>query len=295
MRLKISVLANGAILLDGKPADLDQIDAALHVAKQINANAQVWYYREAGGAQPPPQAMAVVQRIVHYKLAISLSSKADFSDWVDAKGVSHPRTAEGAAAALRMPEVSSRSDIREVLAKVREAASSGGLVILKPDRTHIVLPRLAETAELKTMAEQMDRMIPAATKRNIAAIAYTVFECEAGAEPGLIEVSKAIPFLGILVGLSYIGHAVWVFEGHASTLSAGCREADLLVVDSVMRPLLGPGWEAQAALAMRNANILVHDRATFQLSAIRKAGASSDRLQFPNPSGERQGAIAESS
>lgn len=281
MRLKISVLANGAMLLDGKPADLDQIDAALQAAKQTNVNAQVWYYRETGNAQPPPQAMAVIQRIVSYKLKISLSSKPDFSDWVDAKGVSRPRTAEGAAAALRMPEVSSRSDIQEVLHKVRLAAAAGGLVILKPDRTHLVLPRLDESAELTSMAEQMDRMIPAATRRNIAAIAYTIFDCAPDVAPGLTEVSKAIPFLGILVGLSYIGHAVWVFEGHPAALAAGCRDADVLIVDSVMRPLLAPGWEEEAAAAMRNPNILVHDRGTFQLAAIRKAGESPDRLEFP--------------
>jgi hypothetical protein len=281
MRLKISVLANGAMLLDGKPADLDQIDAALQAAKQTNANSQVWYYRETGSAQPPPQAMAVIQRIVNYKLKISLSSKPDFSDWVDAKGVSRPRTAEGAAAALRMPEVSSRSDIQEVLNKVRLAAAAGGLVILKPDRTHLVLPRLDESAELTTMAEQMDRMIPAATRRNIAAIAYTIFDCAPDVAPGLTEVSQAIPFLGILVGLSYIGHAVWVFEGHPAALAAGCRDADVLIVDSVMRPLLAPGWDEEAASCMRNPNILVHDRATFQLAAIRKAGDSPDRLEFP--------------
>jgi hypothetical protein len=282
MRLKISVLASGAILLDGKPADLDQIDAALRAARQANSKAQVWYYREAAAGTPPPQGLAVFQRIVQHKLAISLSSKPDFSDWVDAKGVSRPRTAEGAAAALRMPEVSSRSDIQEVLAKVRKDARSGGLVILKPDRTHLVMPRLAESDELRKMAEHMDRMVPASTKRNIAAIAHTIFECPPGAAPTLPDISNAIPFLGILVGLSYIGHAVWVFEGHPSTLAAGCREADLLVVDSVMRPLLAPGWEADAAAAMRNPNILVHDRATFRLAAIRKAGENTHQLQFPN-------------
>jgi hypothetical protein len=282
MRLKISVLASGAILLDGRPADLEQIDAALRAAKQANSNAQVWYYREAGAGSPPTQAKVVIQRIVQYKLAISLSSKPDFSDWVDAKGVSRPRTAEGAAAALRMPEVSSRSDISEILAKAREDARDGGLVILKPDRTHLVIPRLAESDELRKMAEQMGRMVPAETPRNIAAIAYTIFECAPGDTPSLSDISKAIPFLGILVGLSYIGHAVWVFEGHPSTLAAGCRDADMLVVDSVMRPLLAAGWEDEAAGAMRNANILVHDRATFQLAAIRKCGDNAERLQFPN-------------
>ena len=281
------MLANGAILLDGQPADLEQLDAALQRVKQNHG--RVWYYRESAGAQPPPAGLAVIQRVVRHKLPISLSSKLDFSDWVDGKGVSHARATEGAAApgtSPRMPEVSIRSDIQEVFARLRQTAAApgaaGGLAILKPDRTHLLMPRLAAAPSLETMAANMDRMVPRAVKRNIAVIAYTLFEPQSGAMPGLAEVSQAIPFLGILVGLSYIGHAVWVFEGHASALSAGCRQADVLIVDSAMRPLLPPSWDADAAAAMRNPNILVHDRATFQLAMIRQAGADGGALQFPN-------------
>jgi hypothetical protein len=185
-----------------------------------------------------------------------------------------------------MPEVSIRSDIQEVFARLRQTAAApgaaGGLAILKPDRTHLLMPRLAAAPSLETMAANMDRMVPRAVKRNIAVIAYTLFEPQSGAMPGLAEVSQAIPFLGILVGLSYIGHAVWVFEGHASALSAGCRQADVLIVDSAMRPLLPPSWDADAAAAMRNPNILVHDRATFQLAMIRQAAKNGGALQFPN-------------
>ena len=281
------MLANGAILLDGQPADLEQLDAALQRVKQNHG--RVWYYRESAGAQPPPAGLAVIQRVVRHKLPISLSSKLDFSDWVDGKGVSHARATEGAAApgtSPRMPEVSIRSDIQEVFARLRQTAAApgaaGGLAILKPDRTHLLMPRLAAAPSLETMAANMDRMVPRAVKRNIAVIAYTLFEPQSGAMPGLAEVSQAIPFLGILVGLSYIGHAVWVFEGHASALSAGCRQADVLIVDSAMRPLLPPSWDADAAAAMRNPNILVHDRATFQLAMIRQAGTDGGALQFPN-------------
>ena len=281
------MLANGAILLDGHPADLEQLDAALQRVKQNHG--RVWYYRESAGAQPPPAGLAVIQRVVRHKLPISLSSKPDFSDWVDGKGVSHARATEGAAApgtSPRMPEVSIRSDIQEVFARLRQTAAApgaaGGLAILKPDRTHLLMPRLAAAPSLETMAANMDRMVPRAVKRNIAVIAYTLFNPQGGTMPGLPEVSQAIPFLGILVGLSYIGHAVWVFEGHASALSAGCRQADVLIVDSAMRPLLPPSWDADAAAAMRNPNILVHDRATFQLAMIRQAGADGGALQFPN-------------
>ena len=285
MRLKISVLATGAILLDGQPADLEQLHAALERVKQNHG--RVWYYRESAGGQPPPGGLAVIQLVVRHKLPISLSSKPDFADWVDGKGVSHARVAEGAAATVpRMPEVSIRSDIQEVFARLRQTAAApgteGGLAILKPDRTHLVMPRLAAAPALESMARNMDRLVPGAVKRNIAVIAYTLFDTQAGAVPGLAEVSKAIPFLGILVGLSYIGHAVWVFEGHASALSAGCREADVLIVDSAMRLYLPPAWDADARAAMRNPNILVHDRATLQLAMIRKAGRDGARLQFPN-------------
>jgi hypothetical protein len=281
LRLKISVLASGAILLDGQPAGLEQLDAALERLKQDRG--QVWYYREQSAGAPPPAGLAVIQRVVQHKIPVSLSSKPDFSDWVDGQGVSRPRgEAPGVPAGTpRMPEVSVRSDIQEVFARLRHTAA-GGIAILKPDRTHLVMPRLAAAPSLESMAKNLDRMIPGAVKRHIAVIAYTIFDTPAGVAPGLTDVSKAIPFLGVLVGLSYIGHVVWVFEGHASALAAGCREADVLIVDSAMRGFLAPEWDVDAAAAMRNPNILAYDRTTSQLTILRKPGANGDGLQFPN-------------
>ena len=279
MRIKISALASGDILVDGQLAGAQELDAVLEKVKQEQG--QVWYYREAVGVPPSPQAQAVIRSVVRHKLAISLSSKADFSDWVDGKGVSHPR-AEPAAlpAEVRLPEVSSRSDIEEVFARLRRTAAEG-IAILKPDRTHIAMPRMEKSESLEVTARMMDGLVPGAVKRNIAVIAATVFESPAGAAPGLEDVSKAIPFLGMLVGLSYIGHSVWVFEGHASALAAGCREADVLIVDSMLRGKLCAGWEQSCAATMRNANILVHDRADSQLGILRRA-AVGEGLQFPN-------------
>src|SRR5207249_7694915 len=64
--LKISVLSSGAILLDGNPVDMEQLEDSLKKAKE--ANDVVWYYREASAAAPPPQAMQVIQLIVNDKL-----------------------------------------------------------------------------------------------------------------------------------------------------------------------------------------------------------------------------------
>jgi hypothetical protein len=103
-----------------------------------------------------------------------------------------------------------------------------------------------------------------------------------GSKTSVAEVAKAVPFLGILMGFSYSGHAVWIFDGEASQLIEGCRDADVLIVDSAVVPTLEPGWQDQVAKAMRNVNILIHERADFKLRIVRKAGAADGPLEFPN-------------
>jgi len=281
MPLKVSVLSNGSVLLEGRPATLADLDAAL--AQTQKAKGQVWYYRETARGEPPAVSAHVIRRVAALKLPISLSSKPDFSDWVDAKGVSRPRNPPKASA-VYMPDVGEHTGLDEYFATVRRtAAGTGdgeGLVIVKPDRTLMVLPRLSETAELKLMAEGVRNMVPGAAQRNIAAIGFTVFKAGPGGATGLAEVGEAIPFLGMLVAFSYVGHAVWVFEGHTSAIAAGCRDADLLIVDSAMRPHLVKGWDTQAAAVMRSVNIVVHNRANGTLSAIHKAGTDPGRFEF---------------
>jgi hypothetical protein len=262
------VLANGTVLVDGQAATLEEVDAGLASTKE--ANGHVLYYREVAQGEAPAIAKQVIDRVLAHKLPVSLSSKPDFSDWVDAKGVSHPR----------VPLTEADAEMDEYFATIRRTAAGkgpgDGLVIIKPDRTLMVLPRMAESPELKSMAEGVAKLVPADKQRNIAAIGHTVFE-----DPGgLAEVGKAIPFFGMLVGFSYIGHAVWVFDGRGSSLISGCRDADVVIVDSAVRPSLPAGWEAKAAAVMRSANILVHNRENFGLSAIRKLGKDPRRFEF---------------
>jgi hypothetical protein len=263
------VLANGTVLVDGKTATLEELDSALASAKESNEH--VLYYREVAGNELPPAAKQVIELVIAHKLPISLSSKPDFSDWVDAKGVSHPRS--------NLPSATD-SEMEEYFATVRRTAAGKGagegLVIVKPDRSLMVLPRMEENPQLKEMAANVARMVPAEKQRNIAAIARTAFE--GGPSVGLAEVGKAIPFFGMLVGLSYIGHAVWVFDG--SSLVAGCRDADMVIVDSDVRSTLPTGWDARIAPVMRSVNIAVHNRETFALGAIRKVGTNPRSFEF---------------
>ncbi|HEV2691026.1 MAG TPA: hypothetical protein VGV35_20865 [Bryobacteraceae bacterium] len=289
--LKISVLSSGAVLLDGKPTELDQLADALRAAKSNDGT--VFYYREAAAATPPLQAMSVLNLVVQNKLPISLSSKPDFSDWVDNKGVSHPRNGQAAPVARignKMPTVAAVDGIEEVFANARKmAAGEGGprgLVIVRPDRKYLLIPALAASPELDAQSAGLERLVPSAITRNIAVIADTGFLSNgngaATTPPSIAAIGKSIPFLGNLMGLCYLGHAVWIFEGDTSALEAGCRDADLLFVDSGMLTSLQPGWLEGVAKVMRNANILIQDRASFQLRILRRAGESRDRLEFPH-------------
>jgi hypothetical protein len=87
--LKISVLKDGTILADGEETALPDLDRALTELEQTGGT--VWYYREAGQEEPPPQAMEVIKLLADKSLPIMLSSQPDFSDYIGEDGRSLPR------------------------------------------------------------------------------------------------------------------------------------------------------------------------------------------------------------
>lgn len=87
--LKISILTTNSIFLNGKEVSPDELMSALSEAK--NKNGGVWYYRENPAEEPPPAASQVIQMVTDNKLPISMSTKPDFSDYVDGNGNSKPR------------------------------------------------------------------------------------------------------------------------------------------------------------------------------------------------------------
>lgn len=264
------------VLLDGQRIEMDALDRKLSSVDKQGTG--IWYYREAAAGEPHPQAMAVIQLVVKHKLRISMSSKPDFSDYVDAKGVSHLRVTQPDP---RMPDVIVAANIDEIFEKVRHIASGeqrqGGLVILRPNRSYLVVPRMPDNPGLKKFASGLSHLLPAGVQRNVAVIANTEFGDQT---PSVTDVDQAIPFFGLLMALSYLGHAVWIFEGHPSALEAGCRDSDALIADSARIPLLPVDWQDVARAAMRSPNILVHDRATFQLRIVSKLGKLNNRLEF---------------
>jgi len=276
--LRISVLSSDDLLLDGQAVDLGRLDQALAEAKA--SNGLVYYYRETAGADASPKAMEVLELVVKHQLPVTLSTKPDFSDYVDAQGVPHPRRNTVSPPTLPLPEVAPRADIEAVFARLRKTAASQsnprGVVVLTPERKLIVVPAPEATPAVAAMAANLNKLIPAATGRSIAGIGYTVASSFAQAN----DPNQSAPFFTLLVGLCYIGHAVWVFEGQPSALEAGCRDADVLIVDSAVRPALAQGWVETVAAVMRNANILVFDRTNAKLAVLKQVGNRRDQLEF---------------
>jgi hypothetical protein len=172
----------------------------------------------------------------------------------------------------RMPDIEAAANPAEVFAQARSVAAAGAppgspssarhVIVVTPGRLMMLQPCPAPGSMPAAQVASIEQMIPPTRKRNIVAIAYT----ELGALQA--DASRAIPFLGMLLGFAYIGHAVWVFEGHPSALAEGCRDADVLIVDGGMLPCLSADWQKDVRPTMRRPEIYVHDRKDFRLKPL---------------------------
>jgi hypothetical protein len=156
--------------------------------------------------------------------------------------------------------------VEDKFEQVRVKAGQGQLVIVRPDGQYLVLPALRRDSVRAEMVVAVERMLPSTTKRNVAVIADTTWAT--GEAPTLQTANHAIPFFGLLMGFTSIGHSVWVFDCTGNSFESGCRDADFLIVDSARLTSLSSDWQRNAAKVMRNAQILVHDRATYQLRKV---------------------------
>lgn len=89
MELQITIQESGGVLLGGIAVIPSELIAALDEIKEKNGT--VWYYRENPATEPPPSATQIIQMIIDRKLPIIMSTKPDFSDYVDENGNVHPR------------------------------------------------------------------------------------------------------------------------------------------------------------------------------------------------------------
>ncbi len=177
----------------------------------------------------------------------------------------------------RMPEVDFPAKLEDIFDKARKVAAEDttpakgknrNVIVVTPGRMVMLHPCPAPGTMNPQAVESVEKLMPSKTRRNVAVIAYTELKALRA------DVVKTIPFYGLLTGLAYIGHAVWVFEGHSSALAAGCREAELLIADCEMVPFLAGDWLKTASSVMRRALIFAHDRATFSLRRLYPGAAT---------------------
>jgi hypothetical protein len=82
--LKIAVMADGRITVNGSPATMDSVRVSLkRLAEQEGV---VWYYREEGQSKASPESSEVIQAVIENRLPIRLSSRPDFSDAIGQDG-----------------------------------------------------------------------------------------------------------------------------------------------------------------------------------------------------------------
>ena len=92
--LRVAVMKDGAILLDGSKGSKDALERRLRALDKTNG--AVWYYREGAEASPTEKQDAsvkiVLDLVARHGRPMSFSSKPDFSDVIDGDGQLLPRT-----------------------------------------------------------------------------------------------------------------------------------------------------------------------------------------------------------
>lgn len=162
----------------------------------------------------------------------------------------------------RMPEVDLRPNLSTIFDSARAAASE--LILDEIEKAHhqiiFITPGrlliskdcpLAENIPVEQLA-LLGELVPPRPAINIAVIAYTYLEALQK------DMRRAIPFVDFLLGFGALGHRVWIFEGHSSALVAGCKNADLLLVDEKMAEIIDQEnheWRAQALAVMQGDTI----------------------------------------
>ncbi len=86
---RVKLTAAGQIFYENERVTLPQLEERLRTLAQQNG--VVMYYRADPAGEPPAGAQEVFETLMAARLPISLSSKPDFSDYIDEDGNSRPR------------------------------------------------------------------------------------------------------------------------------------------------------------------------------------------------------------
>ena len=141
------------------------------------------------------------------------------------------------------------------------AADTGSrhVVVMRPDLSLVKLDCPAPGSIPEDVVAQMEAILPSATPRRVVVAASTDIA---------LAMETVIPFFGILNGLAYIGHSVWIFDPLVSDIAERSRGADLLIIDGRLEHEISNASLSAARAVMRSDNVVVHDRESFRLRVI---------------------------
>jgi len=148
---------------------------------------------------------------------------------------------------VHMPEVDIRPGMEEIFEQARELASHDTIladgthlrrvVIISPGRLLCLKDSYPPNTMPAELYHNLEKLLPPQPPLKIATIAYTNLDALR------TDMRRAIPFIDYLFGFAYLGHAVWIFEGHASVLELGCKGAYYVLIYQRMLPFLDADWE----------------------------------------------------
>ena len=148
---------------------------------------------------------------------------------------------------VHMPDVDIRPGLEEIFTQAKDLAQKETILADKSHLRHVViispgrLLLIKDTYPEDTLPSEsrlaLEKLLPSENTLKIAVIAFTEMDALR------TDIRKAIPFFDYLLGFAYLGHAVWIFDGHTSVLEMGCRDADFVLVDQRMVEFLDPDWE----------------------------------------------------
>ncbi len=136
-------------------------------------------------------------------------------------------------------------------------------LVMAPGREIMIQPVARPTDP--ELVQGARRMFQARGDLQVTAISLTDYEAFAADE----TMTKCVPFLGVLMGLAFVGHRVVVFEGHPAALEAGVAGTEVLIVDSGMEPFLQSDWHAVAtSVVAPGVRVYLHDREDYGIRPV---------------------------
>ena len=160
------------------------------------------------------------------------------------------------------------------------------IVFVRGDQSLLSMPCIPRSRMTQEQLAQAHRVIPEGVPRNIAVIASTDLTpdpADSQAPPAVAQLRAAgrnIPFFGLLLNLASAGNPLCVFDGGKDTVVPGCRNADLLFIDSEFADQIPMKTLDEAAAVMRSANVAVYHRNSRKIALLRSLGGSLDQLLF---------------